>query len=240
MNNKTNIVLVHGAWGDGSHWRNVIPILSGAGFKVVATQNPLTSLSDDAETVRRLAESLEGPTILVGHSYGGAIITEAADKCPNVAGLVYIAAFAPDVNENLGMLLGLADPPPGAAAIRPDKYGFLWIDRELFAENFSQDCDPVTSQVMAAAQKPTSGKCFEDKPTHAGWKDLPCWYQVSAMDRMIPPATQKMFAERMKAITISLPASHASMAAQPEEIAAFIMKAAEGVHSGTVEKAAVE
>ncbi len=226
MTNKANIVLVHGAWGDGSHWHKVIPILKEAGHRVVATQNPLTSLTEDSETTRRLAESLEGPTILVGHSYGGAIITEAASKCPNVTGLVYIAAFAPDTDENLGMLLGRTDPPPGAAALRPDQYGFLWIDRDLFADNFSQDCFPMDSFVMATAQKPTSGKCFEDKPTDAGWKNLPCWYQVSEHDRMIPPATQHFFAERMKATTIALPSSHASLLSHYAEIANLIIKAA--------------
>lgn len=236
MANNINVVLVHGAWGDGSHWRKVIPILKEAGYNVVATQNPLTSLADDAETARRLAESLEGPTILVGHSYGGAIITEAAAKCPNVVGLVYIAAFAPDVNENLGMLLGRTDPPAGAANLYPDKYGFLWIKRDKFAESFSQDCDETDSFVMAAAQKPTSGKCFEDKPTNAAWKNLPCWYQVSENDRMIPPATEHFFAERMKATTISLPASHASLASHSKEIANFIVKAAKELSVSVVKE----
>jgi len=239
MASKLNIVLVHGAWGDGSHWRKVIPILKDEGYNVVATQHPLTSLSDDAETTRRLAESQEGPTILVGHSYGGAVITEAAGKCPNVVGLVFIAAFAPDENENLGILLGRAEPPPGAAAIRPDKYGYLWLDRNLFADNFCQDCDPVESFVMAAAQKPTFGKCFEDKPTNAAWKNLPCWYQISENDRMIPPATQKFFAERIKASTISLPAGHASMASRPNEVADFILKAATEVVKLKIEEPAL-
>lgn len=226
MSNKVNIVLVHGAWGDGSHWRKVIPMLKEAGHNVVATQHPLTSLADDAEATRRLATSLEGPTILVGHSYGGAVITEAAGNCPNVTGLVYIAAFAPNTDENLGSLLGRTTPPPGAAALRPDPFGFLWIDRNLFAENFSQDCDAMDSFIMAAAQKPTSGKCFEDKPTAAGWKNLPTWYQVSEIDRMIPPATQHFFAERMNAHTISLQAGHASMASQPRGVADLILLAA--------------
>ncbi len=211
MANSMNVVLVHGAWGDGSNWSKVIPLLRRAGLNVVATQNPLTSLADDAETVRRIAEPLEGPVILVGHSYGGAIITEAAGKIPNVKGLVYIAAFAPDTDENLGMLLGRTDPPPGAAALRPDAYGNLWLDRELFGANFCGDVDEPQASVMAAVQSPTSGKCFENKPGAAGWKNLPTWYQVSEEDKMIPPVTQHFFAERMKATTISLPASHASL-----------------------------
>lgn len=222
-----NIVLVHGAWGDGSHWRKVIPLLAKAGYNVVATQNPLTSLADDAETVKRLAETLEGKTLLVGHSYGGAIITEAAANCPNVAGLVYIAAFAPDTTENLGMLLERTAPPAGAASLYPDKYGFLWIQRDKFHESFSQDCEKEESFVMAAAQKPTSGKCFGDMPTTVGWKKFPVWYQVSENDRMIPPETQHFFAERMKAKTLSLKSSHASMASHPIQIADFIISAAE-------------
>jgi pimeloyl-ACP methyl ester carboxylesterase len=222
-----NIVLVHGAWGDGSHWRKVIPLLSKAGYNVVATQNPLTSLADDAETVKRLAESLDGKTILVGHSYGGAIITEAAAKCPNVVGLVYIAAFAPDDTENLGMLLGRTEPASGSANIYPDNYGFLWIKRDKFRESFSQDCSEEESLIMAATHKPTSAKCFEDKPTTVGWKRLPVWYQISEKDRMIPPETQHFFAERMKAKTISLGTSHASMVSRPNEIANLIISAAE-------------
>lgn len=226
MKQKINIALVHGAWGDGSHWRKVIPILTAAGYTVGAVQNPLTSLGDDSERTRRLVESFNGPTLLVGHSYGGAVITEAAGKSDQVVGLVYIAAFAPDADENLGMLLGRTDPPAGAAALRPDKYGFLWIDKTMFAENFAQDCDAKEAMVMALAQKPTSGSCFQNTPDHIGWRSLPTWYQVSENDRMIPPVTQRFFAERMKAETISLASSHASMASHPEEIAAFIIKAA--------------
>lgn len=227
MANNMNVVLVHGAWGDGSNWSKVIPLLRKSGLNVVATQNPLTSLGDDAETVRRIAEPLDGPVLLVGHSYGGAIITEAAGKIPNTKGLVYIAAFAPDTDENLGMLLGRTDPPQGAAAIRPDQYGNLWLDRSLFAADFCGDLDETEAFVMAAVQKPTSGKCFEDKPGAAAWKNLPSWYQVSEEDKMIPPVTQHFFAERMKAATITLDSSHASMLSHPEEIAELIIKAAD-------------
>lgn len=227
MKKKINIALVHGAWGDGSHWRKVIPILTAAGYTVGSVQNPLTSLSDDAERTRRLVESFDGPTLLVGHSYGGAVITEAAGKSDKVVGLVYIAAFAPDENENLGMLLGRTTAPAGAAALRPDQYGFLWIEKSMFAENFAHDLPAEESLVMALAQKPTSGKCFEDKPDYVGWKNLPTWYQISELDRMIPPETQHFFAERMKAETISLSSSHASMASHPQEIADLIIKAAE-------------
>lgn len=225
MANQVNIVLVHGAWADGSNWSKVIPVLKKAGYNVVATQHPLTSLADDVEITRRLAEAQNGPVLLAGHSYGGAIITEAASKIPNAQGLVYIAAFAPDAGENLGGLLGRV-PSSGGAAIRPDKYGFLWIDRELFGSAFSQDCTPEDTLLMATAQKPIAGKCFEDPATNAGWKNLPVWYQISEQDHMIPPETQKFMAERMKAATISLPSSHASLVSHHQQVADLILTAA--------------
>jgi len=232
MANQPNIVLVHGAWADGSGWGKVIEILSRAGYSVAAAQNPLTSLDADVETVRRLAEAQDGPTLLVAHSYGGVVITEAAHKCPNVVGLVYIAAFAPEAGESISILGSLGAPPPGFVALRPDKYGTLWLDRELFAENFCADVDKQEALVMAAAQKPIAAKCLEDKITNAGWKNLPCWYQVSENDRMIPPAAEKFMAERMKAKAIvSLPASHVSFVSRPAEVADLILKAAKEVVS---------
>jgi pimeloyl-ACP methyl ester carboxylesterase len=229
------IVLAHGAWADGSNWSKVIPILKKEGYSVVATQHPLTSLADDAEVVRRVVELQEGPTLLVGHSYGGAVITEAASKCPNAVGLVYIAAFAPDAGEGLGSLLGRTEPTSGAAAIRPDKYGFLWIGKEKFGESFSQDCEEVDTLIMAVAQKPISGKCFEDKATSAAWKKLPSWYQISEDDRMIPPATQHFMARRMNAKIISLSSSHASLVSHYKEVAAFILEAAKKIEEGVLQ-----
>src|SRR5450755_2363409 len=157
MSKKTNILLVHGAWADGSSWSKVIPLLSEVGYNVVATQEKIVTLEEDAETVRRAAEALEGPVLLVGHSYGGAIITEAAHLCPNVVGLVYIAGFALDKGESLTILAaGSPVAPPGAAAFRPDKYGFLWIDRDMFPDNFCQDVDKKEAMIMASTQKPLS------------------------------------------------------------------------------------
>ena len=240
MPNKPNIVLVHGAWADGSSWSKVIPILKEEGYNTVAVQNNLTSLADDAETTRRLAEAQAGPTILVGHSYGGTVITEAAHLCPNVIGLVYIAAFAPDKGESLASLSAAGtEPPPGAAAIRPDKYGILWLDRELYPENFCPDVDKHEAEVMAATQRPIAAKCFEDKITDAGWKNLPAWYQVSENDRMIPPAAEHFMAVRMKAKLISIASSHVSMISHPEEIADFIMKAASEVAESTLAEASI-
>jgi pimeloyl-ACP methyl ester carboxylesterase len=240
MSKKTNILLVHGAWADGSSWSKVIPILSEAGYNVVATQQKLVSLEDDVETVRRAAEAFDGPILLVGHSYGGAIITEAAHVCPNVNGLVYIAGFALDKGESLE-ILSASGPvaPPGAAAIRPDKYGFLWIDREMFAENFCQDADKTQAAVMAATQKPLSLACFQGKITDAGWKNLPCWYQVSLNDRMIPPPAEQFMAQRINARVISLSSSHASLVAHPKEVADFILNAANDIYASSGAEEAV-
>src|SRR6266487_1188664 len=239
MTNKLNIVLVHGAWADGSSWSKVIPFLKEAGYNVVAAQNPMTSLYDDVEVTRRLAEAQEGPTILVGHSYGGDIITEAAHQCPNVVGLVYIAAFAPDAGESLTSLSAAGEAPPGAAAIRPDKYGMLWINRELYPEDFCQDVDKTEASVMASTQHPISIKSFDDKVTDAGWKNLRCWYQVSSNDRMIPPQAQQFMAQRINAKTISVASSHASMVSHPREIADFILSAAKELELSTIEEAAM-
>lgn len=189
-------------------------------------QNPLTSLRDDAEVTRRLLAAQDGPTILVGHSYGGAVITEAGADAPNVVGLVYIAAFAPDAGEGLRDIFARQEQPPAAASIRPDKNGFLWVAREEFRTSFAQDCGEVEARVMAAVQKPIEGRCFEDKVTRPAWKSKPSWYQVSEHDRMIPPAAERWMADRMRASTISLPASHASLVSRPSEVAKLIVEAA--------------
>lgn len=240
MSNNINIVLVHGAWADGSCWNKVIPVLQDAGYNVVATQHPLTSLSDDAEVTRRLVEAQEGPVLLVGHSYGGAVITEAADKCSNIIGLVYIAAFAPDAGESLASLAASGPPPPGAIAIRPDKYGILWLDRELFPDNFCQDVDKDEAVIMAATQKPIAAKCFEDKITSAAWKNFPNWYMISAHDKMIPPQAEQFMAERMNAKIIFLPTSHTPMVSKPDEVAEFILGAARELAKSSVNESAME
>jgi pimeloyl-ACP methyl ester carboxylesterase len=221
-----NIVLVHGAWGDGSHWRRVIPQLDAKGYRVTAVQNPLTSLADDVDRTSRLVAAQDGPTLLVGHSYGGAVIT-GAGHAPHAIGLVYIAAFAPDEGDSLGSIFARREPPPGAANIRPDNDGFLWIQREKFRESFCPDLDATEALVMAVAQKPIAGRCFEDKSGPPAWKSKPSWYQISLQDRMIPPETQQWMAERIKPKkTISLAASHASLASHADEVTALIDEAA--------------
>ena len=225
MTAQLNIVLVHGAWGDGSHWRHVIPPLHAKGYRVSAIQNPLTSLADDIDRTSKFAAAQNGPTLLVGHSYGGMVIT-GAGHVPNVVGLVYVAAFAPDEGENPGGIFAMREPPPGAASIRPDDNGFLWIAPDQFHENFCQDVDETEALVMALTQKPIAARCFGDNSGPPAWKVKPSWYQISANDRMIPPETERWFAERMKPKkTIELPAGHASMASHPDEIVALIEEA---------------
>ena len=234
MSKKPNILLVHGAWADGSSWSKVIPLLSSAGLNVVATQQNLLSIEDDAETVRRAAEALDGPVLLVGHSYGGAIITEAAHLCPNVVGLLYLAGFGIDKGESLAILASSGPvAPPGAAAFRPDKYGYLWLDREMFADNFCQDVEKTEARIMATIQRPLSVACFEGKITDAAWKKLPSWYVVSLNDRMIPPEAEQFLAQRMNAKTISLPSSHVAMVSHPEEVSEFILSAAKELTAST-------
>lgn len=227
MSDKINIVLVHGAWADGSSWNKVINILS-EDYNVVATQHSLTSLQDDVETTRRVVEAQTGKTILVGHSYGGAVTTETAHYCATVKALVYIAAFAPDAGENLIELSQRFPQAPGNAAVYPDKYEILWIAKEKFAASFCADAQSTEAVVMAAVQKPIAMRCFSDKITTAAWKNLPCWYQVSDDDKMIAPELEQFMAERMNTKnTIHLSSSHASMVSKPNEIAALIIEACE-------------
>ncbi|MFM5922669.1 MAG: alpha/beta hydrolase [Novosphingobium sp.] len=226
MSDTPNIVLVHGFWGGAAHWAKVIPILHKAGLtRLNAVEMPLTSLADDAERTRKMIAQADGPVLLVGHSYGGAVITEAGNH-PNVAGLVYIAAFAPDAGESPGGITQ-ANPPAGAAAIAPDSDGYLWITQDKYHDNFCQDLTADEALVMAVTQKAPLGSTFGDTITDPAWKHKPCWYQVSENDRMIAPANQDMMSSRMNPKkTIRLAASHASLASQPEAVAALIIEAA--------------
>ena len=221
-----NIVLVHGGWADGSSWSKVISILHEAGHQAIAVQLPLHSLSDDVETVKRAVEFVGKPTILVGHSYGGAVITNAGYNNPNVKGLVYIAAFAPDEGQSLSTFVNPANFPKDLFIV--DSGGFIYLNPKIFRENFAQDVDPAEADIMAIVQKPFHQSNFVEKSGPPAWKQLPTWYQISTADHMIPPDVQRMFAQRMNATTISLPASHASYVSHPNEIAQFILDAAKG------------
>ena len=224
--NATNIVLVHGGWADGSGWNKQIPILEKAGHKVIAVQLPTQSFSDDVETVKRAIDFVGGPVTLVGHSYGGAVITNAAYNNPNVTGLVYIAAFAPDEGQALADFVNPANFPKELFLL--DSGGFIYLNPAIFRENFAQDVTPDEAHLMAVVQKPFNQSNFMAKSGPPAWKEIPTWYQISESDRMIPPDVQHMFADRMNATTLSLNTSHASYVSQPNEIADFILNATKG------------
>jgi pimeloyl-ACP methyl ester carboxylesterase len=224
--NATNIVLVHGGWADGSGWYKQIPILEKAGHKVIAVQLPLHSLADDVETVKRAISHIGGPVTLVGHSYGGAVITNAAYNNPNVTGLVYIAAFAPDEGQSLSTFVNPANFPK--ELFMPDSGGFIYLNPKIFRENFAQEVDPAEANIMAITQKPFHQSIFAAPSGPPAWKELPTWYQISDADQMIPPDVQRTFAQQMNATTLNLNASHASYVSYPTEIADFILNATKG------------
>jgi pimeloyl-ACP methyl ester carboxylesterase len=222
-----DIVLVHGAFADGSHWRHIIPRLCEAGYRVMAAQNPLTSLDDDIANTRKLAEWMGGPTLLVGHSYGGAVIT-GAGRATNVVGLVYLAAFAPAQGETLNTILGSGPPAPGLASISPAfDDDFVWHRQDTFHDSFCQDLDETESLVMATTQRPLARRCFDDVTGEPAWKTKPSWYQDSTQDRMLPPQAERKMAERIRARkTIELDTSHASLVTRPTEVLELITSAA--------------
>lgn len=226
MADTPTIVLVHGFWGGAAHWAKVITELNRRGHRALhAVENPLTSLADDAERTRKMTAQVDGPVLLVGHSYGGAVITEAGDL-PNVAGLVYIAAFAPDAGESPGGIT--QDQPPAAAEnLAPDSDGYLWVRPEKFHESFCQDLSDDEALVMAVTQKAPLASTFGDTVTAPAWKTKPSWYQVSTSDHMIHPDNQRRMAARMNTRqTIELDASHASLASQPGPVTDLIEAAA--------------
>lgn len=229
MSDKPSVVLVHGFWGGAAHWADVIVELNKRGYTDLhAVENPLTSLADDAERTRKMVAQIDGPVVLVGHSYGGAVITEMGDQ-PNVLGLVYIAAFAPDAGESPG---GITQemPPEAAPNLEPDSDGYLWVKQDKFHESFCQDLGDEQALVMAVTQKAPLGSTFEDAVTNPAWKTKPTWYQVSTQDRMIAPDNERRMAERMQPQkTIELDASHASLASQPKAVADLIDEAAAAV-----------
>ncbi|MFD9077303.1 alpha/beta hydrolase [Streptomyces erythrochromogenes] len=226
MSEKPAVVLVHGFWGGAAHWSKVVVELHRRGFTDLhAVENPLTSLADDAERTRKMVRQVDGPVLLVGHSYGGAVITEAGDL-PNVAGLVYIAAFAPDAGESPGQI-SQELPPAAFANIAPDSDGYLWIKQDAFHESFCQDLDADEALVMAVTQKAPLGSTFGDSVTSPAWKKKPVWYQVSAQDRMIHPDNERRMAQRMNPRKIvELDAGHASLASQPGPVTDLIETAA--------------
>jgi pimeloyl-ACP methyl ester carboxylesterase len=231
MISKPNIIFVHGAWTDGSSWSKVISLLQGKGFNVSAAQIPLTSLADDIATTQRLLSLKKGPTVLVGHSYGGAVVTGAATDFPDVEALVYVAAFGLDQGESLDILSKQHVPSSGATHVHPDANGFLWIDEAGFHEAFAADIDAKEAAIMASVQKPLSVTSYTDKSGDPAWKTIPSWYIVSTNDQMIPPSAQKFMAKRMNATMHSVHASHASMVSHPREVSELVMLAVDSIDS---------
>ncbi|MEH0845656.1 alpha/beta hydrolase [Micromonospora sp. CPCC 205711] len=227
MNGRPNIVLVHGAWADGSCWSGVIERLQADGYQVTAPQFPLTSTADDVARLRQVLNLQDGPTIVVGHSYGGQIMTALGTDAPNVAGLVYIAAFGLDNGESLAALLSQGPTPPALSHLVTDKQGFMWQPQDDFVQHFAADVDPVRAKVMHSVQQPIAGSAFNDAMGVPAWKSLPSWYLVATQDQAIPPDAQRMFASRMGATTIEVPASHVPMVSHPDEAAQLIKAAAE-------------
>lgn len=223
---KPTIVLVHGAFADGSSWLNVIRILEHDGYPVIAVQNPLSSLADDIATTRRVIDAQSGPVVAVGHSYGGAVITGAAAGNERVKALVYVAAFAPDANEPVGAF-GDRYPTALGAALRPDAAGFLYMDRGMFHDLFAADLPAAATTLFAAAQKPVSATVFGASVPVAAWRTIPSWYVVAGQDRAINPELERFYARRANATTTEIRgASHVVFISHAREVARVIEQAA--------------
>jgi len=229
MTARPNFVLVHGAWADGSCWRGVIEGLQSEGYQVIAPQFPLTSLADDVARLRQVLARQTGPTIVVGHSYGGQVITALGTDAPGVVGLVYVAAFALDEGESLGALLAQGPPSPALVHQSVDERGFVWLAEDDFTNHFAADVDPVTSKVMFAVQQPLASNTFNDTMGVPAWRSLPSWYLIATEDEAIPPPAQQMFAQRMGATTIDVPSSHVAMVSHPKDVIRLTEMAADAV-----------
>ena len=233
------IVLVHGAFADASGWAAVIRLLQQRGYPVVAVQNPLTSYADDVATTRRLIEAQPGPVVVVGHSYGGAVITAAAADNANVRALVYVAAFAPDAGESIGTYLPQY-PTPLGGALRPDAAGALSIDPAAFHDVFAADAPRSETDVMAVTQKPIAGAAFAAPVDVAAWRTIPSWYVVAQHDRAIHPDLERFYARRMRATTTELSSSHVPYLSHPAETVAVIEQAAQQCTQETPTAVAVQ
>jgi pimeloyl-ACP methyl ester carboxylesterase len=220
-----NVVFVHGAWADGSSWSDVIPLLQKAGLKVTSVQNPLTSLADAAAEARRILSLQDGPTVLVGHSWSGTLISEVGGD-PKVTALVYIAARAPDSAEDFVALSGKFPNAPARAGIQQEPGGFTRLSEDAFLNDFANGVPRARAEVLYAVQQPTAASIFSDRTTTAAWRTKPTWYAVSKLDRTISPELERFVARRMKATTVELNAGHLSMVSHPKEIADLILAAA--------------
>jgi pimeloyl-ACP methyl ester carboxylesterase len=226
MNGQPNILLVHGAWADGSCWSDVVAQLQARGYTVTAPQFPETSLADDVARLRQVLDLLNGPTLVVGHSYGGQIMTALGEETSNVVGLVYIAAFGLDHGETIGALLQAGPPTPALAHLKIDSRGFAWLPEDDFVGHFAADIDPRKAKVMYAVQQALSASTLEDVMGVPAWKALPTWYLVAADDQAIPPDAERAFAKRMGATTVEIQSNHCAMVSHPNEVVDLIETAA--------------
>jgi pimeloyl-ACP methyl ester carboxylesterase len=229
MAENPNIVLVHGAWADGSSWSGVIRLLQHAGYRVSAPQFPLTTLTDNVARLRQVLAAQTGPTLVVGHSYGCQIMTALGTDAPNVVGLVYVSGFGLDEGESIGALFAQGEPTPAIAHLRIDELGFAWLPQDDFVRHFAADVDPVEANVMFAVQQPLSVAAYDDVMGTPAWKHLPTWFAVAQNDEVIPPDVERLFATRMGATTIELTSGHVGMVSHPDEVAGLIRTAAAAV-----------
>jgi pimeloyl-ACP methyl ester carboxylesterase len=229
MSSLPNIVLVHGAWADGSCWSAVIERLQAGGYNVTAPQFPESSLAADVARLRQVLSRQNGPTIVAGHSYGGQIITALGTDAPNAVGLVYIAAFGLDEGESIGGLLAGGTPTPALANLDIDSLGFAWIPENDFVGHFAADIDPVQAKVMSAVQQPLHTSTFGDVMGVPAWKSLPTWFLVAEGDQAIPPDAERQFAARMGATTVEVATNHVAMVSHPEDVVNLIEAAVKAV-----------
>jgi pimeloyl-ACP methyl ester carboxylesterase len=227
------IVLVHGAWADGSSWSAVIQQLQADGYSVTAPQFSLTRLADDVARLRRVLARQNGPTLLAGHSYGGQIITSLGTDRPNVVGLAYIAGFGLDEGESIGALLAQGPPTPALAHLDIDEQRFAWLPEDDFVNHFAADVDPVKAKVMFAVQQPLHWSSLEEVMGVPAWKSLPSWFLVAEGDQAIPPDAERQFAARMGATTVEVSTNHVAMVSHPDEVLQLIRTAAEAVPTTT-------
>ena len=225
----TTVVLVHAAWADGSSWNKVTEELQGKGFKVVAAQIPLTSFTDDVAALKKVLLRQEGPVVLAGHSYGGAVITAAATGDRNVKGLVYVAAVVPDEGETVGDVFHRVPPHPSAPRLEPDADGLLWLTIDAFRSAVAPNASASETALMAATQKPIALKCLGEPMTSPAWREKPTWFLIAEKDLMVSPETQRFTAARMKSNVVSLPVDHTPLASKPDAVADLITAAAVSV-----------
>jgi pimeloyl-ACP methyl ester carboxylesterase len=228
-----NIVLVHGAWADGSSWSAVIEHLQADGYNVTAPQFPLSRLADDAARLREVLARQNGPTLVAGHSYGGQIITSLGTDAPNAVGLVYIAAFGLDEGESIGALLSQAPAGPALAHLDVDERKFAWLPEGDFINHFAADVPPVKAKVMFAVQQPLHWSALDEVMGVPAWRSLPSWFMVAHGDQAIPPEAQRQFAARMGATTVEVPTNHVAMVSHPDEVLQLIRTAAQAVPVAT-------